>query len=305
MPSKFINFTTGIVLSGLASFAPVFATSPEFTRHYDLGMDFLNRDQYKLAIPEFDLAINSSQNLSADTAKALVQRGTANSALKNYAKALIDLNKALELDPKNDLGLNNRGAVYLRTFKPELAANDFDQAVKINPENKYAVVNRAGAIMMQANPGAKVGSTVSWLNTGKHWQSDFAGHAAALTALSYLVSKDNAAFNGMVDTALKRLDRLRWPFPLFQYFKGKKTVDDVLEAAEDSTYNLMQAQCFLAIDEYSKGNMAQALTRLDFVTKHGTVNSVEYWLGQDLIKRIKESKKPALAKNAPAKALKK
>ncbi len=303
MPSKFVNFTSGIVLSVLVSFAPVFATSPEFTRHYDLGMDFLNRDQYKLAIPEFDLAINSSQNQGGDTAKVLVQRGTAYSALKNYAKALIDLNKALELDPKNDLGFNNRGAVYLRTFKPELAASDFDQAVRINPDNKYAVVNRAGAFMMQANPGTKVSSTVSWLNTGKHWQSDFAGHAAALTALSYLVSRDSAAFNGMVDTALKKLDRLKWPFPLFQYFKGKKTVDDVLESAEDSTYNLMQAQCFLAIDDYCKGNMEQALTRLDFVTKHGTVNSVEYWLGQDLIKRIRDGKKPAPAKKAPVKAI--
>lgn len=77
MPSKFVNFTSGIVLSVLVSFAPVFATSPEFTRHYDLGMDFLNRDQYKLAIPEFDLAINSSQNQGGDTAKVLVQRGTA------------------------------------------------------------------------------------------------------------------------------------------------------------------------------------------------------------------------------------
>ncbi len=86
-------------------------------------------------------------------------------------------------------------------------------------------------------------------------------------------------------------------------FQRQKTVDDVLESAEDSTYNLMQAQCFLAIDDYCKGNMEQALTRLDFVTKHGTVNSVEYWLGQDLIKRIRDGKKPAPAKKAPVKAI--
>jgi len=304
MPSKFVNLTVGIVLSALISFAPVFATSPEFTRHYDLGMDFLNRDQYKLAIPEFDLAIKSSPNQPSDTARALVQRGTAHSALKNYSKALADLDKALELDPKNDLGLNNRGAVYLRTFKAVQAANDFDRAIKVNPENRYAVVNRAGAIMMQPDPGAKVSGTVAWLNTGKHWQSDFAGHAAALTALSYMVSGNKAAFNDMVDTALKKLDRLKWPYPLFQYFKGKKTVDDVLESAEDSTYNLMQAQCFLAIENFAQGDMEQALTRLDFVTKHGTVNSVEYWLGQDLINRIKDRKSKTIKKTAPGKASK-
>lgn len=300
---RIINLAKASLLAlATASFLLAANASAEFDRHYEVGKDFLTREQYKLAVDEFTQALKA-----APSPAALIDRGTAYSELKNYRAALADLDKALVVAPDSVMGYTVRGVVYLRTFKPEKAIADFDRALAIKPDDKYAVVNRAGAYLMLNDPASQAQQTVKWLDrTG--WKSDFAGHATVLTCLAYKLSHNNKECETLSLTGLKKLDRLFWPYPVLKYFLGKETVEKVLTHSEDSTYDFAQAQAFLGLDAYSRKDFETAKIKFDFVSKHGVINSVEYWVAKYYLNKIDPPSVPAVASpvkaptTAPAKA---
>ncbi|MBX9941340.1 MAG: tetratricopeptide repeat protein [Candidatus Obscuribacterales bacterium] len=278
-----------LCLTGLLSASPAnqaLALNPQFKRHYEIGEDYLQREDFKQAITEFDEAIKIDGGRSKECAKAFRGRGTAYSDLKQYNLALKDLDKAIALDATNDLAFNNRGAVYLRTLKPMEAIKDFNQALILNPGNKYAAVNRAGAYLLTNTPKAGARATAEWLLKGG-WRSDFAGHAAVLTVLAERAAKDKDAEAKLLQESRSKLDRLKWPYSLIKHWQGKASEEEVLEEAQDSTYNLTQAQCFLGLASFYSGDKDDCLRRMEFVQKHGTVNSVEYWLAKGFIQKVK------------------
>ncbi len=261
--------------------------SAEFDRHYEVGKDFLQREQYKLAVAEFTEALKQTKS-----ATALVDRGTAYSELKNYQAALNDLTKAISIEPKNGLAYTIRGVVYFRSNRPQLAIKDFDTALTINPNDKFAVVNRAGAYLISENPGQLARNTLNWLDrTG--WKSDFATHATVLTCLAYRMSHDDKQVEAISAQGLKKLDRLLWPYPLLKFWQNKIDHEKLLSVAEDSTYDLAQCQAFLGLDAFSKGDLSTARTKLSFVSNHGVVNSVEYWLAKHYLEKIDQKPQAA------------
>lgn len=279
--------TTALCLASHSAFwgvlQPAKALSKEFEVHFALGSDYMERDQYKQAIPEFDAALKNNTDTGAKVAEAYVQRGTAYSSLAKYDKAIKDLDKGISINKNSDLGYNNRGALYFRTQHADKAIADFDQALKLNPKNKYAAVNRAGCYLLTKDPGKGANNTLAWLD-GHKWTSDFSGHAAVLTALAFLASGDEQAYQHMCQTSLKKLDRLKWPFQAFKYFQGKLKDEEVLEEAQDSTYNMTQAQCFMGLHSFFTNKKADSALKFEFVDKHGTINSVEYWLVKAFLK---------------------
>jgi tetratricopeptide (TPR) repeat protein len=278
----------------VASFLPAATASAEFDRHYEVGKDFLTREQYKLAVDEFTQALKASPS-----PVALIDRGTAYSELKNYPAALADLDKALLAAPNSVMGYTVRGVVFLRTGKAEKAIADFDRALAIKPDDKYAVVNRAGAYLMLDDPSKFSQKTVEWLDrTG--WKSDFACHATVLTCLGYKLSHNVKQCDALSTIGLKKLDRLLWPYPVLKYFVGKESVEKVLTHSEDSTYDFAQAQAFLGLDAYSRNDLSTAKQKFDFVGKHGVINSVEYWLCKFYLAKIQAAESPALPVAKPA-----
>ncbi|CAN5225290.1 hypothetical protein BH11CYA1_BH11CYA1_29410 [soil metagenome] len=276
---KILNYVLSAALV-ISCVVPSAKASAEYDRHYAVGKDFLNREQYKLAVDEFTQALKASSS-----AAALVDRGTAYSELKKYDAAIGDLNEAIKIDGKNALALTVRGVVYFRSFRPQQAIADFDRALALNSDDKYAVVNRAGAYLMLDNPAAQAKNTLAWLDRTQ-WKSDFSGHAASLTVLAYKLSKQPAAATALSEVSLKKLNHLFWPYSVFKFFTGKENQEKLLEHAEDSTYDLAQCQAFLGIDAYSKGDDSTARDKLSFVSKHGVVNSVEYWLAKFYLNKI-------------------
>lgn len=263
---------------------PIAQASAEYDRHYAVAKDFLNREQYKLAIDEYTQALKASKS-----AIALIDRGTAYSELRKYDAAISDLNQAITIDSKNPLAYTVRGVVNFRSFKPQQAIVDFDRALALNNNDKYAVVNRAGAYLMLDNPGAAAKNTNDWLERTQ-WKSDFAAHAACLTVLAYKFSRQPSQAKTLSELSLKKLNRLLWPYSVFKYFLGKESQEKLLEHAENSTYDLAQCQAFLGLDAYSRGDLGVARDKLTFVSKHGVVNSVEYWLAKFYLNKIDPEK---------------
>jgi tetratricopeptide (TPR) repeat protein len=108
---------------------------------------------------------------------AWINRGEARAALRDFAGAGRDFNRALELDPKSSLAWANRGAVKIRKGDFQGALPDLEQALSLNAANGDAYVNRG---MVRATvgdlPGALAdfdravallpGSVNAWTNRG-------------------------------------------------------------------------------------------------------------------------------------------
>ncbi|MCW8929025.1 MAG: type IV pilus biogenesis/stability protein PilW [Gammaproteobacteria bacterium] len=72
------------------------------------------------------------------------QLGAGYIANGNYERALVKLNKALQLDPKHPMAHNYLGVLYGRLERPDKARSQFNQALKLAPgnssiQNNYAV----------------------------------------------------------------------------------------------------------------------------------------------------------------------
>jgi len=53
--------------------------------------------------------------------------------LEDYDRAIADFNEALQLNPSNDIALNNRGLAYTEKRDYAAALKDFDESIRINP----------------------------------------------------------------------------------------------------------------------------------------------------------------------------
>ncbi|WP_299121366.1 tetratricopeptide repeat protein [uncultured Tenacibaculum sp.] len=68
--------------------------------------------------------------------------GLLKSHLSKYNEAIKDYNKAIEMDPNNDLAFNNRGYTYNILEDYEKGLKDFEKAILLNSNFAYALNNR-------------------------------------------------------------------------------------------------------------------------------------------------------------------
>lgn len=105
------------------------------------------------AIKDFDAAINFENKL----ASAWSLRGYAYGRLRDYERALQDLNTAQELDPKDHCALLYRGMVFRKINKPALALADFERALALKPDFERAIENVDEMLRTEAANKAQLG----------------------------------------------------------------------------------------------------------------------------------------------------
>jgi tetratricopeptide (TPR) repeat protein len=81
--------------------------------------------------------------LPAGTEQQHEARGRAFIQAEKFPEALVELNQAIQLDPKATRALNARGYVYLRQRDYQHALADFDTAIRLDPQYANAYKNRA------------------------------------------------------------------------------------------------------------------------------------------------------------------
>ncbi|WP_428744908.1 tetratricopeptide repeat protein [Tenacibaculum sp.] len=144
---------------------------------YNIGVDYYNNKQYNQAIVEFEkiyakgfqegiiyqllisayLQIKDYSNASRlndlynnkfkknFNSDDYINSGLIKSISGEYEKALIDYNKAIELNQKNSIALNNRGYNYNLMENYESAIKDFEEAIALDEDFAYALNNRGFA----------------------------------------------------------------------------------------------------------------------------------------------------------------
>ena len=75
-------------------------------------------------------------------------RGTGWAAKNDFARAIVDFDESLRLNPKNSVALINRGAAWLLRGETDKAIADLDAAVSLDPQNP-AIFSSRGALWRQ------------------------------------------------------------------------------------------------------------------------------------------------------------
>jgi tetratricopeptide (TPR) repeat protein len=100
-----------------------------------------NLGQYEAAILDYDKAIQIDPNYKI----AYSNRGLAKNNLGQYEAAILDFDKAIQIDPNFKNAYNNRGFAKNNLGQYEAAILDFDKAIQIDPNFKNAYNNRGFA----------------------------------------------------------------------------------------------------------------------------------------------------------------
>lgn len=257
-----------------------------YETHLNIGREYLLRGSYQSAAREFSQAINQKPS----TPEAFIERGTAFNQMGKYEKAIEDFSKAILHDERNFLALNNRGVAYLRLGKLEQSMQDFQRACEIAPNDPIAKLNYAGAAIPLKKGDVAALELNNWLSKDNHWKNKYAGHAAILAILGYRQCGDMDNANKVLEVSLDKVFKLDWPYPVLKYLNGKLEKDDLLESAKDSDYDTTQANCFIAVNLINAQQLKPAKERLSWIVKYGSKNSVEYWLGKNLLsKQLKKN----------------
>lgn len=248
-------------------------------RHVEIGKGFLVNQNFDMAIKEFNEALKRNPK----SAEALIERGTAYNGLGKYELAMKDFDAAMKIAPNNYLVYNNRGVTYFRLGQFAQSIKDLDKAISLDSTQPIPYLNRAGASLLNGS-GASSADQIAAFLTRSNWKGDYAGHSAILGALGYRQGNNPAAAQALLEAAMAKTDRLKWPYPALKYLLGKIKGKELLEEAERSDYDSTQAHCFVALDFILKGDQKLAQNHIEWVTKNGIRNSVEYWIARGLTK---------------------
>ena len=90
-------------------------------------------------------------------ASVYINRGVLYNDLKKWDLALDDYNRAIEIDPQNTDAYNNRASLYGELKKYDLALADFNQVLKIDPNypNAYLGKGLVSISLQQKQQGIK------------------------------------------------------------------------------------------------------------------------------------------------------
>ena len=110
----------------------------EANQYMEKGIELYNDEQYLSALLQLDKALE----IDKTNAKTYMYRGAVNTQLKEYRDAIMDLNKAIELNPNDSYCYNRRGRLYSKTGDEEEAIENFNKAIQLKPDYSSAYNNR-------------------------------------------------------------------------------------------------------------------------------------------------------------------
>lgn len=120
--------------------APALAQRPPaYVRHFQAGIEALQKGDFPKAIEELTEAIDSGKLEGDNLANAHMARGFAYVQLKQCPNAIPDFTKSIEVNPANPANAQSfaqRGNCYIETQQVPLGLADLKQAVALAPDDK-------------------------------------------------------------------------------------------------------------------------------------------------------------------------
>jgi tetratricopeptide (TPR) repeat protein/predicted aspartyl protease len=89
-------------------------------------------------------------------AAGYARRGSASASRRDYARAIADLSRAVELDPAQADYFYERGSAYQSANRPDEALQDFTHAITLRPDHVPALMARAQLRLERHDPAASI-----------------------------------------------------------------------------------------------------------------------------------------------------
>jgi TonB family protein len=112
-------------------------TPPDFSFYQNRADLNAGKGEYALALPDYD----KSLELKADNQVAYLNRGRTHLGLKSYDLSVKDFSKAVELNPKDSVAFLNRGLAYEKLGDASKAMADYQKAIDLDASNETAKTN--------------------------------------------------------------------------------------------------------------------------------------------------------------------
>jgi tetratricopeptide (TPR) repeat protein len=115
---------------------------PAAKTHHDLGVVYLEKGQYDLALAEFNKALE----IYSMSAEIYNNRGITYSKMGRYDFAISDFTTAIRINPAGDKPYYNRGTTYALNGQYAQSLLDFDRTFEHTPFNEPLITTEAACI---------------------------------------------------------------------------------------------------------------------------------------------------------------
>ena len=108
---------------------------------YRRGNAYYEKRDYDRAILDYDQAIQ----MNPSYASAFSNRGAAYAGKKDYDQAIQNYDEAIRLNPGHADAFSNRGVAYARKGDYDRAIQNYDEAIRLKPDHANALYDRGNA----------------------------------------------------------------------------------------------------------------------------------------------------------------
>ena len=108
----------------------------------DDGIAAYDEGRFEVAVEMFTSLLSQVEITSENRSVALSWRGDNYRLLSLFEEALEDFNQAIRLNPKNDWAIGSRGETFQAMEWYDQALSDFNQALELNPKLIWAIVQQ-------------------------------------------------------------------------------------------------------------------------------------------------------------------
>jgi lipoprotein NlpI len=230
----------------IADYSEAIRVNPKYANAYiGRGSAWYAKKDFDRAIADYDEAIR----IDPKNGLAYLDRGYAWSAKKDFDRAIADYDEAIRRYPTYAEAFDLRGHAWQTKGNLDRAIADFGETIKIDPQHIDALASRGRAYFYKGDFKA---SAADLLNASKLTEDPY----AVLWRFLARARTGQDATSELSDNAA-RLKNKNWPYPVIEFYLGKRSLDAMREAATNPSEKC-EADFYAGEWHLMRGNKADA-----------------------------------------------
>jgi lipoprotein NlpI len=266
--------------ANLASLSDVVKRNPTPEAFNTRGVAYARVARYQEAIADFSQAIK----LDPTNIAAYADRAGAWLVQEDYEHAVADYDEIIRLDPKRWGAYASRGIALQKEGEFDRAVADFSEAIRLQPKSVIAHAGRGRANFGKGDLSAA---------------ADDLAHANELADDTYaprpylmlwrFLALARLGQDGAAELAgnAERLKSKDWPYPVFEFYLGRRSQDALNNAAENSDQRC-EAQFYLGEWQLWHGRRDDAAKALHIAADTCPKGFLEYDGAVAELRRLKQ-----------------